>query len=561
MPEAVESAGPSRSLTRLPGLPEDEEQIAHFAAIVASSDDAIVSKTLDGVIRSWNEGAERIFGYSADEIVGQPITTIIPLELGDEERMILGKIRSGERIEHYETERVAKDGRRIPVSLSVSPIRNEQGQVVGASKIARDISERRLADALDVQNQRLMWAEAQGLSILNECSSSLWSCTSFDEGMQCILDTMIRLMRADMGNVQLRDGPVLRIAAQRGFDQEFLEFFHEVEETDECACGRAWRNRRATIIADVETDQAYAPFRETARRAGFRAVVSTPLMGRNQEVLGVVSVQFRDAHEPADSDLRRMELCASNASHFLQRFRMEQQLRDSDRRKDEFLAMLAHELRNPLAPICSGVQLLTLKQADAGMRERTIGMLQRQSSHLVRLVDDLLDVSRIGRGKIELRKEPLDLATVLSRAVETSRPLIESAGHRIAMDLPSTSIKVEADNIRLTQIFVNLLNNAAKYTPRGGNIAVAVELHESQVDVSVTDDGIGIAPDMLEHVFEMFTQVDQSLEKAQGGLGIGLSLVQALVALHGGTVQAFSEGAGRGSRFVVRLPVAAIARG
>jgi len=238
-----------------------------------------------------------------------------------------------------------------------------------------------------------------------------------------------------------------------------------------------------------------------------------------------------------------------------ERERLVGQLREQDRRKDEFLATLAHELRNPLAPIRNGLQVIRLAGANGTVEQARI-MMDRQLTQLVRLVDDLLDVSRITRGKLELRTERADMKAVIDAAVETARPLIEQAGHELAVVVPDEPTFVDGDTTRLAQVVSNLLTNSAKYTHRGGHVRLSVGRDGETAVVAVKDDGIGIPPAMLCRVFEMFTQVDRTLEKTTGGLGIGLSLVKGLVEMHGGTIEARSEGEGRGSEFVVRLPVA-----
>ncbi len=230
-------------------------------------------------------------------------------------------------------------------------------------------------------------------------------------------------------------------------------------------------------------------------------------------------------------------------------------LQEADRRKDEFLATLAHELRNPLAPIRNGLQILRLAKDDREAEERARAMIERQVRQMVRLIDDLLDLSRISRGKVELRRERIPLETVVQNAVETSRPLIEQSGHRLTLDLPAEPLCVDADVTRIAQVVANLLNNAAKYTEPGGDIRLTVSSGESDVAISVQDNGVGIPAPMLPQIFEMFTQVDRSLERSQGGLGIGLTLVKRLVEMHGGTVEARSQGHGQGSEFVIRLPL------
>jgi len=238
-----------------------------------------------------------------------------------------------------------------------------------------------------------------------------------------------------------------------------------------------------------------------------------------------------------------------------ERKRAEDALREADRRKDEFLAMLAHELRNPLAPLSNALAIIKQTSGNGELIEQILPLMERQLAQLVRLVDDLLNVSRITRNKLQLRKEPVELTAVIQSAVETSRPLIEAMGHALTVSLPSALVHLEADLTRLAQVFLNLLNNAAKYSERGGHIWLTAECQATQVIVRVRDTGIGIPADRLASIFEMFTQVDCALEQSRGGLGIGLTLVKQLVELHGGTVEAYSEGPGQGSEFVVCLPV------
>jgi PAS domain S-box-containing protein len=229
-------------------------------------------------------------------------------------------------------------------------------------------------------------------------------------------------------------------------------------------------------------------------------------------------------------------------------------LKDADRRKDEFLALLGHELRNPLAPIRNGLHILLLPDVDQAAVRQVKEMMEKQVNHLTRMVDDLLDVSRITRGRIQLRKEPVELARAVNHAVDSVRPLVEAQDHRLMVSLPAEAIHVDADPTRLEQVLVNLLNNAAKYTRSGGEIALIAEREGDEAVIRVRDNGVGIPADLLPKVFDLFTQVDASLDRSQGGLGIGLTLVKNLVELHGGRITAHSEGADRGSEFVVRLP-------
>jgi signal transduction histidine kinase len=255
--------------------------------------------------------------------------------------------------------------------------------------------------------------------------------------------------------------------------------------------------------------------------------------------------------------LRARERQYQIRAHLHDRERTAEQLNEADRRKDEFLAMLAHELRNPLAPICNAVQVLRLTGSSDPVTARMCEVMQRQIDHMVRLVDDLLEVSRITRGKITLHQEAADLTVIIRNAVDISRPLIDAAGHRLSIHMLDTPIPVHGDPIRLAQVIANLLNNAAKYTPDRGRITLTAQTRDGRAVVSVRDSGEGISADMLSRVFDLFAQGHPAASHAKGGLGIGLTLVRQLVELHGGAVEAFSEGPGHGSEFVVTLPLLA----
>jgi PAS domain S-box-containing protein len=539
---------------------------AWLAAIVESSDDAIVSKTLEGQILSWNAGATRIFGYEAAEAIGKPITLIIPPELHAEEREILRKLRNGERIDHFDTVRVAKDGHRIAISLTVSPVRDGRGNVIGASKVARDISERRRAEqALRASTEQLA-AQAHALTKLSALSTRLWRSRRLEEGLEEMLSAVIELLGADKGNVQLLDPAtgVLSIAAHQGFEPEYLEFFREVRAGDNSACARALRSRERVIIEDVEQEESYRPYLALARAAGYRAVVSTPLIGFDGTVLGAITTHTHDVRRPTPQDLSRLDLYLRQASDFIQRCKIDQvmrqnelALREADRRKDEFLALLAHELRNPLAPIRYALAAAKKPGRTREQQRRAEEIIERQIAHMSRLLDDLLDISRITHGTLALQRSRAELTLVIGAALETARPMIEAKHHTLSLDLPRHPVQLEADAVRLAQVFANLLINAAKYTDRGGQLQLRAREEGGEVIVVVRDNGIGIAPEMMPRLFTLFTQGRATQGRSQEGLGVGLALVRGLVELHGGRVEAHSDGPGRGSEFTVRLPVGA----
>lgn len=540
-----------------------ERTRALLAAIVESSEDAIISKNLDGIIQTWNAAATRIFGYTPEEAIGKSITLIIPPDLQDEERRIIEQIRSGKRIEHFDTIRRAKDGQRIPISITVSPVRDARGIVIGASKVARDISERKQAEEALVASEQALASEVTGLERLNECSSRLWRSSDLAEGYQQMLDAALSLLGADKGVFQLRrDDNVLVIAAQRGFEPEFLGHFAEVSDDQVSACSRALNAGRPVIIEDVELDAAYEPLRARASKAGYRAVTSIPLARADGTILGILSSHFARVYQPNERDLRRLDLYLHQASDFIGRCRLEEVLRandeglrEADRRKDEFLALLAHELRNPLAPIRYALATSHKEGRTAEQRRRAEEVIERQVAHMSHLLDDLLDVSRITRGTLALKKCPTELTSVLGAAIESARPLLDAKRHALQINLAKEPVRLEADPVRLAQVFCNLLINAAKYTDPGGEIELRTEHGDGEVVVTVRDNGIGISEDMLPRLFTPFTQARGAVDRSEGGLGVGLSLVRGLVTLHGGTVRASSAGPSCGSEFTVRLPM------
>jgi len=280
-----------------------------------------------------------------------------------------------------------------------------------------------------------------------------------------------------------------------------------------------------------------------------------PLLARGR-ILGALVLALSDPERRfSPADVRYAEDLAGRAAIAIDNARLYREVQEGDRRKNEFLAMLAHELRNPLAPIRSSIQILRMIGSTDPKVRWSQDVIERQVQQMARLVDDLLDVSRITRGKIALQTEPVDLASVVTHALETSRPLIEQRRHELSLTLPDREVQVAADPVRLAQVVANLLNNAAKYTMEGGHIWLSAARESSEAVIRVRDSGLGIPKDMLASIFDLFTQVDRSLDRSQGGLGIGLTLVRQLVEMHEGTVQAFSSGPNQGSEFVVRLPV------
>ena len=902
-----------------------ERAHAYLAAIIDSADDAIVAKNLDGVIQSWNAGAERVFGYTASEIVGRPVRALIPADRQSEEDVILAQLRRGERVDHFETVRVRKDGKLIHVSLTVSPVRDADGTVIGASKIARDVTAQKQA-AVELAAQQAWFritlgsigdaviacdangtvtfinataasltgwaaAEAQGrplhevFNIINETTrlpvdnpATLVMALGHVVGLAnhtllIARDGMERPIADSAAPIRDRQGAMLGVVlvfrdvseerrAQAAVEEQRKWLETTLESITDAFCGldHEWRftyvNRQAEVLlgrdrvsligkdhwaeypetlgtelehayrravtehATVALEYYFAPhdrwyelnaypspdglavyFRDVSERkkseltlrdseqhfreladampqivwtadtdgridylnrrwteftgkpgtvgnegwgellhpddagiAGTRWAASTRsgdpfemqlrLLDRRQnvyrwhlirtiairdsagnvsrwfgtstdihqqksaesslrylaevsaELAGVVDYEatlqkvarlsvpfFADwssvdlaepgglrklvvAHQdpakvaladelmrdyPPDPDtdsgtfsvlrtgkpvlvsgitdemiskaardprhlrlLRLLDLrayicvplvvsgeiiglltfataesgrtyseddldLAMDLAHrvaiAIENTKLYQALREADRRKDEFLATLAHELRNPLAPIRNSLEILRLPRGSADTLERARAILERQVHHIVRLVDDLLDVSRVMGGKIELRREPVELAAVIARALEAVQPLIDAQQHELHLSIPTASVLLDADAVRLSQVVCNLLTNAAKYTDAGGQIWLSADCDEDVAVVRIRDNGIGLEPAMTKRIFDLFVQVDQATTRSQGGLGIGLTLAKNLVEMHNGSIEARSAGIGKGAEFVIRLPL------
>jgi PAS domain S-box-containing protein len=491
---------------------------ALLKAIVDSSDDAIISKDLNGVITSWNKSAERLFGYTADEIVGRPITLLIPPDRLDEEPKILDQLRRGERVDHFETIRVRKDGSQLHISLTISPISYSDGRIVGASKIARDITERKQAEVA-LRNRH-----AQFETLLNQSPLGVYLVDS-DFRIREVNPLALPVF-GDIGDLIGRDFDevIHRIWHQRFADEIVAHFRHTLDTGDPYIAPE-----RGELRIDRGTTEYYE----------WRLSRITLGDGR----YGVVCY-FRDISA---------ELQARNALRDYA-----EQLKKADQRKNEFLATLAHELRNPLAPIRNAVEILKRPNLTAEDFQSARRITESQLNQMVRLVDDLLDIRRISSGKIQLRKERLTVRSIVDQALQNSQPHVDAAGHRVSLWLPPGAVYLEGDPMRLAQVVSNLINNACKYSENNGSIEIKAAVETEKILIlSVKDAGIGIAAEHLPRIFEMFSQVGAVSNGSQDGLGIGLALVRGLVELHGGSVEARSEGVGKGSDFIVRLPIAA----
>ena len=462
-------------------------------ALLEHAPDAVFVTDPNGRYIDVNAAACRLLGYTREEFLGMGIPDVLPPEVHGAYEQVRAEAYAG-KAHRGEWVLVRKDGLRVPVEASSVVLPDGRWQ-----SFVRDISDRKRAEAeLRESDERFRLALASGAVTVYEQDADLRYVWVYPQ------DPAL-----DPGQIGRTDGDLL--PAEEA--EPLTRLKRRVLET-----GEGVRETVRVTLADGPRyyDLLVAPRRDPSGR-----------------VTGVYGTAL---------DVTALK-------------RAEEALREADRRKDEFLATLAHELRNPLAPIRNVVHVLQLTGGDDPAARKARDMMERQLNHLVRLVDDLLDVSRITRGKLRLRAEPTDLGAVVRNAVEVSRPLIEQAGHELTVSLPAEVVPLHADVVRLSQVFANLLNNAAKYTEPGGRIRLTATVEGPTVAVSVRDTGVGIPPAALPKLFDIFSQVAGHQERSQGGLGIGLSLVKGLVELHGGTVETRSDGPGTGSEFVVRLPV------
>jgi len=551
---------------------------AWLNAIIESADDAIVSKTLDGVITSWNEGASRIFGYKAEEVIGKPVVILIPPDHQDEEPNILARIRRGERIEHYETVRVRKDGTLVDISLTVSPIRGADGQIIGASKIARDISGRKRAEA-ELREQR------EVIETVNRVGQTLAAELDLHKLVQTVTDAATEISGAHFGsffyNVLDEKGASYMLYTLSGVPRQAFAHFPMPRATD--LFGPTFRGEGTIRIDNVELDPRYGKnspyFGMPEGHLPVTSYLAVPVVSRSGEVVGGLFFGHPDAGVFTERVARVVEglaaqaaVAVDNASLYdaAQRARAEAEqvaeekqrlyveAQESNRLKDEFLATVSHELRTPLTAILGWAHLLRTGQTVDEKMAKALETIERNARAQAQLIDDLLDVSRIITGKIRIDVRPVDPNSFIEAAVEAVRPAAEAKGVRLQRIMDTGVVTVSGDPVRLQQVVWNLLSNAIKFTPKGGRVQVRLERVNSHIEIGVSDTGPGIVPEFLPYVFDRFRQADGRTTRQHGGLGLGLSIVRHLVELHGGTVRAESPGEGQGATFTVLLPVAPV---
>ena len=517
---------PVPAATRLPAGKDSLRRIEeHLEKLIASVRDyAIFLLDPEGHVLTWNAGAEAIKGYRADEIIGEHFSRFYTAE-ALAARWPEQELQEAKKVGRFEDEgwRLRKDGSRFWANVVITALCGDDGEVRGFLKITRDLTGRRKAEeALRASEERLRLI------------------------LEAVQDYAIFMLDPE-GRVATWNPGAARIkgySAGEIIGQHFSRFYTPAD------LERQWPQEELKLAV---SQGRYEEQGWRLRKDGSRFwanVVITPMYDGTGTLRGFAKVT-RDLTERrmAEESLR---LAYDDLEERIRERTAE--LQRLDLHKNQFLAMLGHELRNPLAPIRNALEILA-HNADAEAQERARGMIGRQVEHLVRLVDDLLDVSRIMHGKIELRRTTVDLAAAVSRGIEAAQPVLDAHGHRLETKLPAAPLPVDGDVVRLAQVVSNLLTNAAKYTPAPGRIELSLQRDGDEAVLSVRDPGIGIAPDLLPRIFDFFVQGELPLARSGGGLGIGLTLVRHLVQLHEGTVKAESAGEWQGTQVTVRLPL------
>ena len=532
-----------------------EEANRRLAAIIESFGDAIISKDLNEMITSWNEEAERLFGYQADEIIGKPITTLVPSERHDEELGIIERLRRGERIVRYDTIGCRKDGTLLDISLAVSPIKDESGQVTGASRIARDITER-------VRNDRRRATQYLVASLL----AGSW--TLADAGTQ-ILEAVAASGDWAYAAIWVYDdvGGGLRCRNVWHEASERVKKFADLSRLITLAKGkglpgRVWDSKKPTWIYDITRDPNFprAPY---AAEADLHGGFAFPLFSRG-EIDGIMELFSHKVVEPDEDLLQMVESLGSQIGLFIERLRIEHELQTqrenaeaANAARDRFLAMLSHELRAPLMPVVAWAGA-TAKQSNLSPEiQKGLKMVCRNAELEVRLIEDLLDLGRVTRRRLKLQVGTADAHELLQSAIDIVRGDMEDRHLKLAVSLAASRYELMADAPRMQQVFWSVFRNACKFTPENGMVSVrSYNPNPKTITIEISDNGVGIEPQFIKRIFDPFEQADSRRE----GLGLGLAISKAIVEMHRGTIRAHSEGPGKGATFVIDLPLGGSSR-
>ncbi|WP_207535432.1 PAS domain-containing sensor histidine kinase [Desertivirga arenae] len=528
-----------------------EEKQAILAAIVNSTDDTILSKTLQGIITSWNPAAERMFGYTEQEIIGKHISVLIPPEHLFEEDIIIGNIARGSKVDHFETVRVTKDGRRINISLTVSPLRDGNGNIIGASKIARDITPQKLAE-------KRLRNYAHTLETINELCKTISGELDVERLLQIVISAATRVTGANLGMIfyNSRDvnGDLSRMHSFSGQGSLVFDRMQEEGKLDALdqliACDEVLRIDDIKK-ASLDNCRQFESLFEAINMVNFLLM---PVTSKSGEVIGTILLADDEASK---FNLEQEEIVlaiASQASIALENARLFEEVNVLNTKKDEFIGMASHELKTPLTSMSGYLQILERvqqKEEHKSFVQKTIS----QANKLSALVNDILDVSKIEAGKLQFLLQRFDLSALVLECIELIQ--LSNSSHKIDVTSPLPLVHLTGDRHRIEQVIINLLTNAIKYSPGAIKVKVLMEVNEEEVRVGVKDQGIGIASDKIPHLFSRFYRVE-GLNPGMSGLGIGLYISKEIIERHFGRIWVESE-EGEGSTFWFSLPLQGIA--
>ena len=537
-------------------IPNDAEQKdiegkqAMLAAIIDSSEDAIISKTLEGIITSWNQAAERLFGYAESEVLGRHISLLIPPDKLSEEDMIINRIKNGLKVQHFETIRVTKNGKLIPISLTISPIKGRDGRIIGASKIARDITEQ-------LRSQQELRTHAHIQELLLSAGQLLSENLDLQSILQKVTDITTQLTGAEFGaffyNMVNDQGESYLLYTLSGVSRDAFKDFPMPRNT--AIFETTFSGRGILRSDDIRQDPRYG--KNTPHHGmpkGHLPVVSYLAVPVNSPKGGATigglffghsaRARFKADHEKLVGGI------AAQAGTAIENAMLYEEIKRLNAKKDEFIGVAGHELRTPITTIKGYLQLLE-GQAPEGLAKNFTEKALRQVNKLNRLVTDLLDASKIQAGKLEYNMMSCFLLPLIRDSLDTLRQIHST--HVLTADLPEEDIVITADGSKIEQVLINFITNAVKYSPEGSQIIVGVRKTDSRVIVSVRDQGIGIDQKHLALIFQRYYRVD-TIEHAVGGLGIGLFISKEIIERHAGEIGVESE-EGKGSTFYFSLPL------
>jgi PAS domain S-box-containing protein len=540
---------------------EAEESGLRLAAIVASSNDAIIGKTLGGIITSWNAGATRIFGYQPDEVLGKSITILIPKDRPNEEPAIIERLKRGEVVDHYQTIRVRKDGTLIDISLTISPIRNSLGTIIGASKVARDITETKRSEQKLRESERLQ----RLLAFIGEQAARTSEVAKLMQTVTVEVARELGVSRCGYGNVNLQNGRIV-IEHQHAVELAPLSGDFPLTEFGQTFKDDA-RAGRITAIADVVANLE-VNFEETFQPIGIRSYITVPLY-RDGTWVATFWVAHHETRHWSSAEIELMRIIADRVWLVMERKRAEterEQLLEreqaaraeaetANRVKDEFLATVSHELRTPLNAILGWSSMLVAGKLGETDAQYALETIIRNARSQAQIIEDILDVSRTVSGKLRLDVKPIELISIIKAAIDVVSPAAEAKGVHLQLLLDPSADRVQGDAARMQQVIWNLLTNAVKFTPKGGQVEVKLKRVDSAAEISICDTGEGISKEFLPFVFDRFHQADGTTTRRHGGLGLGLAIARHLVEMHGGTITAYSAGKDQGATFVIQIPL------